>query len=240
MVESLSDENWMPLEANPTVINEFITKIGFETIFYKFYDVISIDEFSLAILPQPVQALLFLYDETKVQREFRKKQKAELEASGQYVDKDLFFMKQYAKNACGTIAAFHSLINMYNKTKSFITKGSYLDKFIAETQSLTPEERGKYFQKDDKLKETHKKAAAEGDSKPSEKANAHFISFVQFNGHLYELDGGKFAPINHGECKEEEFLFKAVEVVKQYIARDPTQIKFNVLALAPQDEDFFD
>mmetsp|Transcript_30291 Transcript_30291/g.34954 ORF Transcript_30291/g.34954 Transcript_30291/m.34954 type:complete len:243 (+) Transcript_30291:35-763(+) len=240
MVEStLEEDNWMPLEANPVVVNEFITKIGFETIFYKFYDVISIDEFSLAILPQPVQALIFLFDETKPQRAFKKEQKAKLEASGQFIDEELFYMKQYAKNACGTIAAFHVLLNFYIKTKSFVTKGTYLDNFLNETSKMTPEERGKYFLKDEGLKETHKKAAKEGQSKPTEKAVAHFIGFVPFKGHLYELDGGKFGPINHGECTDEEFLFKAIEVIKQYIERDPTQVKFSILALAPQDEDVF-
>lgn len=240
MVEKLSEDNWMPLEANPEVINEFIAKMGFETIFYRFYDILSFDEMGLAAIPQPVQAIVFLFDDTEVQEKHREEQEAKLKASGQYIDKDLFFMTQYAENACGTIAVFHSLVNLYNKTQSFVTKGSYLDRFIAETSKLSPDERGKYFEEDDNLKEEHKKAAKEGQSKQEEMPTAHFVCFIQFNGHLYELDGVKFAPINHGECSEDEFLSKAFKVIKEFTERDPDQIKFTALALAPDDGSMFD
>lgn len=41
----------------------------------------------------------------------------------------------------------------------------------------------------------------------------HFISFVPFNGQLYELDGLQAGPISFGECTEENWLEKAREQI---------------------------
>jgi ubiquitin carboxyl-terminal hydrolase L5 len=34
----------------------------------------------------------------------------------------------------------------------------------------------------------------------------HFISFIHFNGQLYELDGLQPGPISFGECTQEDWL----------------------------------
>lgn len=34
----------------------------------------------------------------------------------------------------------------------------------------------------------------------------HFVCFVERNGHIYELDGRKKSPINHGETSADKFL----------------------------------
>ncbi len=38
-------------------------------------------------------------------------------------------MKQYAKNACGTIALFHVLLNALKDHPNLVEEGSYLQKF---------------------------------------------------------------------------------------------------------------
>ncbi len=45
----------------------------------------------------------------------------------------------------------------------------------------------------------------------------HFISFVPFNGQLYELDGLQPGPISFGPCNAEDWLGKAREQIQARI-----------------------
>jgi len=56
---------------------------------------------------------------------------------------------------------------------------------------------------------------------------------VNVDGALYELDGRKKRPINHGPSSASSLLQDAVEVVKQFMARDPGELRFTMTALAP-------
>lgn len=61
-----------------------------------------------------------------------------------------------------------------------------------------------------------------------------FNSFCrQKDGSMYELDGRKEFPVNHGPCTEEELLGKAATKMKEYMQRDPEEMRFTMLALAP-------
>ena len=61
----------------------------------------------------------------------------------------------------------------------------------------------------------------------------HAISCREVDGDLYELDGRKASAINHGPSSAESLLADAVGVVKQFMARDPEELRFTVVALAP-------
>ena len=61
----------------------------------------------------------------------------------------------------------------------------------------------------------------------------HFIAFVAVDGDLYELDGRKAGPVNHGSCSPDEVLQKSVAVVKEFMARNPDDVRFNMVALTP-------
>jgi ubiquitin carboxyl-terminal hydrolase L3 len=50
---------------------------------------------------------------------------------------------------------------------------------------------------------------------------------------MYELDGRKDFPVNHGPCTQEELLGKAATKMKEYMQRDPEEMRFTMLALAP-------
>lgn len=86
-------KKWLPLESNPEVLNDFVSKLGFDTSSYAFCDVFGLDEVTngvrgntfeecqcpmlncaclssalqelLQMLPQPVVAVLFLFPVTK-------------------------------------------------------------------------------------------------------------------------------------------------------------------------------
>jgi ubiquitin carboxyl-terminal hydrolase L3 len=59
--------------------------------------------------------------------------------------------------------------------------------------------------------------------------------FSAIDGHLYELDGRKKYPINHGPCNADEVLEKACAVVRSFMERDPEELRFTMLALAAPD-----
>ncbi len=50
-------------------------------------------------------------------------------------------------------------------------------------------------------------------------------------GHLYELDGRKKFPINHGPTSHETLLSDACKVIKMFMDRDPGEISFTIVAL---------
>lgn len=79
----------------------------------------------------------------------------------------------------------------------------------------------------------------EGSSERQEDVDTHFVCFSCVDGHLYELDGRKTGPINHGECNEDELLSKAVEVIKGFMARDPEEMRFTIVAFTkrPAEEE---
>ena len=141
-------------------------------------------------------------------------------------------MKQYAGNACGTIAAFHAIANAANTQQDLISKGSYFEKYLDNTKKLSYEDRGNYFKKDKTLQEAHTKAVHEGKTEVQEEVNTHFIAFVEVDGTLYELDGRKSAPINHGACQSNELLSKACGVIQKFMERDPGEVRFTMMALA--------
>jgi ubiquitin carboxyl-terminal hydrolase L3 len=63
--------------------------------------------------------------------------------------------------------------------------------------------------------------------------NLHFFSLVNIDNTIYELDGRKSFPINHGPTSPESFLMDAVAVVRQFMDRDPANLNFSMCALAP-------
>lgn len=52
------------------------------------------------------------------------------------------------------------------------------------------------------------------------------------NDRLYELDGRKDGAVDHGTTTKETFLKDACAVIKGFMARDPSEIRFTIIALA--------
>lgn len=170
---------------------------------------------------------------------------------------DLFYMRQFTHNACGTVALIHSVANnkewvffcflLYLKKKCILFQISLcrvdidsgvLKSFLEKTASLSPEERGQALETDTDFTADHQALAQEGQTNASEHETVihHFIALVNIEGTLYELDGRKSFPIKHGATSEETFVQDAAKVCKEFMARDPNEVRFTVLALtAAQD-----
>ena len=90
-------ERWLPIESNPDVMNSFLRKLGVPDD-WEVNDVFGLDEGLLAILPQPVLALMLLFPITEKYKDYCR----EVEAKGpQEVSPKVYYMKQTISNACG-------------------------------------------------------------------------------------------------------------------------------------------
>lgn len=197
-------------------------------------DVWSLDKDCLETMQQPILALILLFPCTDEYYKFRDQQFEQIKAKGQTIGPNVYYMKQVVPNACGTVALIHSVAN--NKTQINLGDG-FLKQFIEDTLHLDPVKRGQMLEKAENIISLHKQIAQEGQTEapqPETPVNNHFVAFVQVDGSIYELDGRKEFPINHGPIpKPEAFLERAVEVCKEYIKRQPDNVQFSVVALGP-------
>ncbi|XP_015687835.1 ubiquitin carboxyl-terminal hydrolase isozyme L3 isoform X2 [Protobothrops mucrosquamatus] len=209
-------QRWLPLEANPEVTNQFLRQLGIHAS-WQFVDVYGSDPELLGLVPRPVCALMLLFPVTEKYETFRMKEEETIKAKGQEVKPGVYFMKQTISNACGTIGLIHAIAN--NRDKIDFEKDSSLKKFLDESVPMSPEQRAKYL-------ETYEAPSID------DKVDLHFIALVNVDGVLYELDGRKPFPINHGQSNVDTFLEDAVEVCKKFMERDPDELRFNAIALA--------
>jgi len=163
---------------------------------------------------------------------FCKEKDASIASKGQAVSGNIFYLKQYVGNACGTVGIMHSLAN--NADEVQLEDGSTLADFIKATAGMTAEARGEELEKFNRIASAHEEVAAEGQTAPpsaDENLVTHFVAFIHKDGSLYELDGRRSGPINHGPTTPENLLKDSAVVCKQRMARDPTEYRFTVVAL---------
>jgi hypothetical protein len=58
-------ENWLPLESNSDVLNNYLGVLGANNDLIRFYDVVSFDQESLLYIPQPIVGALFVFPDSK-------------------------------------------------------------------------------------------------------------------------------------------------------------------------------
>ncbi|KAJ4712671.1 Ubiquitin carboxyl-terminal hydrolase [Melia azedarach] len=206
--EAPSSKRWLPLEANPDVMNQFLWGLGLQPGEAECYDVYGLDEDLLAMVPQPVLAVLFLYPITEQSEEERRLQ----ENDKRECNSKVYFMKQTVGNACGTIGLLHAVGNITSEVK--LIDGSFLDRFYKSTVPLNPLERAAFLENDREMEVAHSVAATAGDTEASDNVNTHFICFACVDGELYELDGRKSGPISHGASSPSTLLQDAAKVIK--------------------------
>ncbi|XP_060673795.1 ubiquitin carboxyl-terminal hydrolase 3-like isoform X1 [Ziziphus jujuba] len=246
--ESASAKRWLPLEANPDVMNQFLWGLGLKEDVAECYDVYGLDEELLEMVPKPVLAVLFLYPVTAQSEEERMLQANEKQEPHGRV----YFMKQTVDNACGTIGLLHAIGNitseiklgfllqsiselLFGTTHSYIMlgiDGSFLDRFFKSTASMNPLERAAFLEGDREMEVAHSVAAIGGDTEASHNVDDHFICFACVDGVLYELDGDKTGPISHGASSPDSLLQDAAKVIKGIIQKNPDSLNFNVIAIS--------
>jgi ubiquitin carboxyl-terminal hydrolase L5 len=121
-----------------------------------------------------------------------------------------------------------------------ITLGQELENMRNFSLALPSREKGITIGNSDKIREAHNSFSRqdpfimeEDDKKASKDDDAfQFISYVPFNGQLYELDGLQKGPISFGPCTEENWLGLARTQIQERIQKYATsEIRFNLLAV---------
>ena len=235
--ESKGKQKWFPLESNPALINDYIQKLGFDSSVYNFVDVFSTEEWALQMIPHPVAAVVMLYPLTDKQTEYEDDPKSILKEN----DK-VWFIKQRIGNACGTIGLLHALLNCPEPLQAFIETGSWLDQFRLDTPiPLDPTTKAERLEGDGKIASLHDEATSNEQNQTDrgnidDKLLTHFVALVHVDGQLYELDGRKDGPVKHGPTTSNTLLQDACRVVRSFMERDPGELRFTILALAPKAE----
>ncbi|XP_044746479.1 ubiquitin carboxyl-terminal hydrolase [Coccinella septempunctata] len=227
-----------PLESNPEVMTKFLHKLGVSEEWH-LADVLSFEDDCLDWIPRPAAAFILLFPCSDKFYEHAAQQKKELQ--DQIIVPDLYYMKQYVSNACGTIALIHSVAN--NVERIPLQDGIF-KKILDDSKDLDPEERGKLLQDLPNnpyvmdMINAHQELALEGQTElnPDEKVNHHFVAFVEKGGYLYELDGRKEFPVNHGKTTRQTFVNDAAKVCKDFIARDHEDVNFTAMVLTSSVE----
>ncbi|KAL2729436.1 ubiquitin carboxyl-terminal hydrolase [Vespula squamosa] len=214
---------WIPLESNPEVMTKFLHKLGVPEQ-WNMIDIYGLEPDLLAVVPRPVLAVILLYPES-VKTEVQNKEDEETKSKDNGKDRPdgVYHMKQIISNACGTVALIHSVANNMEEIN---LKEGFLKSFLDDSKDLSFAERGELL--DILILNLMLVQAPEEDTP----VYYHFVAFVQKNGTLYELDGRKLAPVDHGPTTRETLLEDSVRVCKEYMARDPSEMRFTVVALA--------
>lgn len=224
--------DWVPLESNPDVLTEFARKVGLPED-WGFCDVFGTDPELLCMVPQPCKALTFLYGCTEALYDSRRAAEAKVEADGQKLSDGLVYLKQYVGNACGTIACIHVMAN--NAESLGVAADAPLSRFLGSIRGKTPHEAGALLADATELHSASEGAAQGGQTEAPEASadtDAHFVAFVEKDGDVYELDGRKKFPINHGPAGD-DFLLAATKAIKAaYMDKDPDNVRMNIMALS--------
>jgi len=237
LVAKLAEVNWVPLESNPDMLNVFARHIGLPEE-WRFVDVLGVDAEFLSMVPRPVLGVTLLFQCSEKLLEHNYEQQTLIKKSGQKLKDDTFFMKQYVGNACGTIAAIHCIAN--SAEKMGVASDSAVGQLLTRTRGLSPEEIGAQLADMEEFHLASDESAAGGQTEApeaEEDTDHHFISFVAVDGDIYELDGAKPFPINHGPAGDDMLEAVANVIKAEFMEKDPGNIHFNVMALVKSTED---
>ncbi|EPT01039.1 peptidase C12 ubiquitin carboxyl-terminal hydrolase 1 [Fomitopsis schrenkii] len=241
---STAPSRWIPLESNPDVLNQWASKAGLVTEQAEFVDVYGLDGDLLAMVPQPVKAVILLFPITESIETRRKDEDDKVKTQGQHpIDPTVFYIKQTIGNACGTIGLLHALAN----ADVTLVPESPLEQFIDQCKEMTPDERAKALETTPLFANIHAEAASAGQTTVTEQdmhTDLHFTCFVQAPDpprtasiespnprRLLELDGRRVGPIDRGAATN--LLESVAKYVKETYVSQTTSVQFSMMALAP-------
>ncbi|XP_020897465.1 ubiquitin carboxyl-terminal hydrolase isozyme L5, partial [Exaiptasia diaphana] len=216
---------WCLMESDPGVFTELIR--GFGCTGVQVEEIYSLDQASLENL-RPVHGLIFLF-----------KWRQGEESVGTVVQDSrslgIFFAKQVITNACATQAILSVLLNT---THPDIDIGPNLSSFKEFSNTFDSALKGLSLTNSDVIRSVHnsfsRQQMFEFDAKIPQKDDDvyHFVAYVPINGRLYEIDGLKDGPIDHGACTYENWLNVCSPIIEARMQKySSEEIRFNLMAI---------
>uniref|UniRef100_A0A0B7BRF3 Ubiquitin carboxyl-terminal hydrolase n=1 Tax=Arion vulgaris TaxID=1028688 RepID=A0A0B7BRF3_9EUPU len=218
--------DWCLIESDPGVFTELIKGFGCRGV--QVEEIWSLDPENFEPL-KPVLGLIFLF-----------KWAPNSEPDGSIVQdsrlEKIFFASQIINNACATQAILSILLNC---SHADLELGDTLSNFKEFAQDMDPGLRGLSLSNSDIIREVHNSFARrqmfEFDEKGAKKDDDvfHFVSYLPFDGRLYELDGLKSGPIDLGAVPPGLDWIDAVRPVieKRMQKYNADEIHFNLMAV---------
>lgn len=227
---------WNTIVSDAGVFTELVSRLGVKDV--QIEELYSINTESLNVLA-PVHAVVFLFKYGKVDRDSTMK---DVPLDGvydhDYQDNGVFFARQTIQNACATQAVLNSLLN---KT-SDLDIGEELSNIRSFVAGFDPDMCGDTISNSEVIRAVHNSFTAPkfidlddlSRPEPEEKNDGlfHFITYVNINNCIYELDGLKRYPIKHDALlTPDEFYEKLPGVLHRRISKYAGEIRFSLLAI---------
>lgn len=218
------------------MFSELVEKLGVQNV--QVDELYAIDSASLQVLA-PVHAVIFLFKYSKLDREYASRN---VPISGEYdenyQEKGIFFANQTIQNACATQAVLNSLLNKTDE----IEIGEELGNIRLFIAGFDPEMCGETLSNSEVIRAVHNSFSApkfiDSDITPPQDDDDkndglfHFITYLNINNTIYELDGLKKFPIRHAKLDSaEEFYDKLPHVLQERVSKYSGEIRFSLLAI---------
>ncbi|CUS24790.1 LAQU0S19e01684g1_1 [Lachancea quebecensis] len=223
----------VPLESNPEVFTRFAHELGLSPE-YAVHDIYSLTEPDLmAFLPRPMKAIVLLFPVNGV---YESSKDASTGKEGVPQASPIWF-KQTVRNACGLYALLHSLAN----NPDTLLRESKIAQFL----SLNPRPDNKYDDEETdefivSISELYNKNSSYGQTavpQAEDEVNLHFITYIEAEGYIYEMDGRRNGANLLGSSSSEDLLQEPLvrERVEWYMnnADENMKLSFSLLGLAP-------
>ncbi|CAH8830616.1 unnamed protein product [Trichobilharzia szidati] len=218
-----TSDNWCLIESDPGVFSELIKGFGVESLeceeVYDLYETSSVSDAYGFIF-------LFSYDDKQ-------------ENMGKVIldenSKGIFFAKQTISNACATQAIINILLNIDDK----VPIGPTLSQFKAFVSDFDSTMKGAAMSNSDQIRLVHNSFSNyqlfEFDEKAPKSSEDvyHFVGYLPINGTLYELDGLKPGPIDHGKVPENSSWIDTLRPLLMKRMEKCVDGKFNIMAVVP-------
>ncbi|XP_030061222.1 ubiquitin carboxyl-terminal hydrolase BAP1 [Microcaecilia unicolor] len=234
------NKGWLELESDPGLFTLLVEDFGVKGVqVEEIYDLQSKCQ-------SPVYGFIFLFKWIEERRSRRKVSTLVDETSviDEEIVNNMFFAHQLIPNSCATHALLSVLLNCGG-----VDLGLTLSRMKEFTKGFNPESKGYAIGNAPELAKAHNSHARPEPRHLPEKQNGisavrtmeafHFVSYVPIKGRLFELDGLKVYPIDHGPwADDEEWTDKARRVIMERIglatAGEPYHdIRFNLMAVVP-------
>ncbi|CAD7089431.1 unnamed protein product [Hermetia illucens] len=230
-------EGWLELESDPGLFTLLLEDFGVKGVqVEEIYDL-------QKSLEGPVYGFIFLFRWIEERRARRKiVDTTEIFVKDEEAVSSIFFAQQVVPNSCATHALLSVLLNCAD-----LHLGETLGRLKVHTKGMCPENKGWAIGNTPELACAHNSHAMPQARRRLDKSSGvstgrftgeafHFVSFVPINGHLFELDGLKPFPMDHGPWDEKEDWtdkFRRVMTERLGISTGEQDIRFNLMAVVP-------